>query len=263
MHHETNMIHQTAIVDPGAEIDADVDIGPYSIIGKDVSIGSGTRIGAHAVITGKTSIGANNHIFHHVSHGEQPQDKKYADEPTTLEIGDGNVIREFCTFNTGTVQDKGKTVVGNRNWVMAYVHIAHDCAVGDDVILANCTQLAGHVEIGDFAMLGGFTGIHQFCRVGAHALTGVGSVVLSDGPPYVTCNGNSAKPFGINAEGLKRRGFAGESIRTIRQAYKVLYRSSLSLEEAKEKISQMVKDASELAILSDFLSSSLSRGIIR
>ena len=263
MHHETNMIHQTAINDPGAEIYADVDIGPYSIIGKNVSIGSGTRIGAHVVITGKTSIGANNHIFHHVSLGEQPQDKKYADEPTTLEIGDGNVIREFCTFNTGTVQDKGKTVVGNRNWVMAYVHIAHDCAVGDDVILANCTQLAGHVEIGDFAMLGGFTGIHQFCRVGAHALTGVGSVVLSDVPPYVTCNGNSAKPYGINAEGLKRRGFTGESIRTIRQAYKVLYRSSLSLEEAKEKISQMVKDASELAILSDFLSSGLSRGIIR
>ncbi|MDA0238022.1 MAG: acyl-ACP--UDP-N-acetylglucosamine O-acyltransferase [Proteobacteria bacterium] len=257
------MIHQTAVIDLGAQISADVEIGAYSIIGKSVSIGSGTRIGSHTVITGKTSIGAKNHIFHHVSLGEQPQDKKYAGEETALEIGDGNVIREFCTFNTGTVQDKGKTVIGSRNWIMAYVHVAHDCIVGDDVILANCTQLSGHVEIGDFAMLGGFTCIHQFCRVGAHALTGLGSVVLSDVPPYVTCNGNAAKPHGINAEGLKRRGFSRESIRTIREAYKVLYRSSLSLEEAKEEISHMVKDAPELTILSDFLSSNLSRSVIR
>ena len=263
MYDEGSMIHQTAIIDPGAQISADVEVGPYSIIGKSVSIGSGTRIGAHAVITGKTSIGENNHIYHHVSLGEQPQDKKYMDEETGLEIGDDNVIREFCSFNTGTVQDKGKTVVGNRNWVMAYVHVAHDCIVGDDVILANCTQLAGHVEVGDFAMLGGFTGVHQFCRVGAHALTGVGSVVLSDVPPYVTCNGDSAKPHGINAEGLKRRGFGQEAIRTIRQAYKVLYRSSLSLEEAKEKICHMAKDSSEVKIVWDFLSSNLSRSIIR
>ena len=257
------MIHPTAIIEPGAKVFSNVEIGAYSVIGKDVSIGSGTRVGSHSLITGKTSIGKNNNIFHHVSLGEEPQDKKYAGEETTLEIGDSNVIREFCSFNTGTVQDKAKTVVGDRNWIMAYVHIAHDCVVGDDSILANCTQLAGHVEIGDFAMLGGFSGIHQFCRIGAHALTGVGSVVLSDVPPYVTCSGDAAKPHGINAEGLKRRGFSKDAIKRIRDAYKVLYRASLSLNEARLEITRMANESSELNLLSEFLSSTSGRSIIR
>ena len=257
------MIHPTAIIEPGAKVFSNVEIGAYSVIGKDVSIGSGTRVGSHSLITGKTSIGKNNNIFHHVSLGEEPQDKKYAGEETTLEIGDSNVIREFCSFNTGTVQDKAKTVVGDRNWIMAYVHIAHDCVVGDDSILANCTQLAGHVEIGDFAMLGGFSGIHQFCRIGAHALTGVGSVVLSDVPPYVTCSGDAAKPHGINAEGLKRRGFSKDAIKRIRDAYKVLYRASLPLNEARLEITRMANESSELNVLSEFLSSTSGRSIIR
>ena len=257
------MIHPTAIIEPGAKVFSNVEIGAYSVIGKNVSIGSGTRVGSHSLITGKTSIGKNNNIFHHVSLGEEPQDKKYAGEDTTLEIGDSNVIREFCSFNTGTVQDKAKTVVGDRNWIMAYVHIAHDCVVGDDSILANCTQLAGHVEIGDFAMLGGFSGIHQFCRIGAHALTGVGSVVLSDVPPYVTCSGDAAKPHGINAEGLKRRGFSKDAIKRIRDAYKVLYRASLSLNEARLEITRMANESSELNVLSEFLSSTSGRSIIR
>ena len=257
------MIHPTAIIEPGANVFSNVEIGAYSVIGKNVSIGSGTRVGSHSLITGKTSIGKNNNIFHHVSLGEEPQDKKYAGEETTLEIGDSNVIREFCSFNTGTVQDKAKTVVGDRNWIMAYVHIAHDCVVGDDSILANCTQLAGHVEIGDFAMLGGFSGIHQFCRIGAHALTGVGSVVLSDVPPYVTCSGDTAKPHGINAEGLKRRGFSRDAIKRIRDAYKVLYRASLPLTEARLEITRMANESSELNVLSEFLSSTSGRSIIR
>lgn len=263
MHYERSMIHKTAIVEPGAKIAEDVEIGAYSVIDKHVSIGSGTRIGNHSVITGKTVIGKNNRIFHHVSLGEQPQDKKYDGEETTLEIGDDNVIREFCSFNTGTIQDKVKTVVGDRNWIMAYVHIAHDCVVRDDTILANCTQLAGHVEVGDFAMLGGFSGIHQFCRIGAHALTGVGSVVLSDVPPYVTCSGDAAKPHGINAEGMKRRGYLPDQIKIIRDAYKVLYRSSLTLNDAKVEISRMAKESPDLIVLSEFLSSTSGRSIIR
>ena len=175
------MIHSTAIVHPGAKLSQDVEVGPFSVIGEHVEIGAGTRIGAHAVIAGHTRIGRENRIFHHVSLGESPQDKKYAGEPTRLEIGDNNVIREFCTFNTGTAQDLGYTRLGNDNWIMSYVHLAHDCVVGDHTILANCTQLAGHVEIGDHAILGGFTGVHQFCRVGAHAITGVGSVVAAEG----------------------------------------------------------------------------------
>jgi UDP-N-acetylglucosamine acyltransferase len=223
------MIHETAIVHGGANLASDVKIGPYSIVGEHVEIGAGTEIGAHAVIDGHTRIGSRNRIFHHVSLGEVPQDKKYSGEPTTLEIGDDNVIREFCTFNIGTVQDRGYTRLGDRNWVMAYVHMAHDTVVSNDVILANCTQLAGHVEVGDFAMLGGFTGVHQFCRVGAHAVTGVGSVVLADVPPFVTAMGNTAQPYGINSEGLKRRGFAAQTISGIRRAYKTLYRSGLKL----------------------------------
>jgi UDP-N-acetylglucosamine acyltransferase len=257
------MIHETAIVHPGAKLGEDVQIGPYSIVEEHVEIGDGTILGAHAVITGHTRIGRGNRIYHHVCLGEVPQDKKYAGENTRLEIGDDNVIREFCTFNIGTVQDRGYTRLGDRNWVMAYVHMAHDTVVGNDVILANCTQLAGHVEIGDFAMLGGFTGVHQFCRVGAHAVTGVGSVVLADVPPFVTAMGNTAKPYGINSEGLRRRGFSAETIAEIRRAYKLLYRSGLKLEEARAAIGERVQGCPELELLLGFLSSTSQRSIIR
>jgi len=257
------MIHETAIVHPGAKLAGDVQIGPYSVIGEHVEIGERTVIGAHAVITGHTRIGARNRILHHVALGEIPQDKKYGGEPTRLEIGDDNVIREFCTFNIGTAQDLGYTRLGDRNWIMAYVHLAHDCQVGNDTILANCVQLAGHVEIGDFAILGGFTGVHQFCRVGAHAITGVSSVVLADVPPFVMAMGNTAQPYGVNTEGLKRRGFAPAVIAQIRKAYKTLYRSGLKLEEARESIASQAKQCPDLGLLSEFLATTSQRSIIR
>jgi UDP-N-acetylglucosamine acyltransferase len=256
------MIHPSAIVDSKARLGAGVQVGPYTVIGPHVEIGEGTTIGAHAVIVGHTRIGRNNRIFHHATLGEAPQDKKYAGEPTRLEIGDDNLIREFCTFNTGTAQDLGVTTMGNNNWIMAYVHVAHDCVIGNQATLANCTQLAGHVIVGDHAVLGGFTGIHQFCRVGAHAMTGVGSVVLADVPPYVMAMGNTAQPHGINAEGLKRRGFSSESITAIRRAYKTLYKSGLGLEEAKQALREQVAAVPELALLVDFIDAS-KRSIIR
>lgn len=256
------MIHATAIVHPGARLGGNVEIGPYSVIGEHVEIGDDTRIGAHVVIAGNTRIGRGNKIFNHVSLGEAPQDKKYAGEPTRLEIGDNNVIREFCTFNIGTVQDLGYTRLGNDNWIMSYVHLAHDCVVGNNTILANCTQLAGHVEVFDFAVLGGFTGVHQFCRVGAHAITGVGSVVLADVPPFVTAMGNTAQPHGINSEGLKRRGFTAEGIAEIRRAYKTLYRSGLTFEQAKRALDEKAATVPEIKVLADFLAGS-KRSIIR
>jgi UDP-N-acetylglucosamine acyltransferase len=257
------MIHETAIVHPGARLGSGVRIGPYSIIGEHVEIGEESVIGTHAVITGHTRIGARNRILHHVSLGEMPQDKKYAGEPTRLEIGNDNVIREFCTFNIGTAQDLGYTRLGDRNWIMAYVHLAHDCEVGNDTILANCVQLAGHVEIGDFAILGGFTGVHQFCRVGAHAITGVGSVVLADVPPFVMAMGNTAQPHGLNTEGLKRRGFSPNVIKELRGAYKLLYRSGLKLDEAREAIAKQAKNCPELDMLVQFLATCSKRSIIR
>jgi UDP-N-acetylglucosamine acyltransferase len=256
------MIHPTAIVHPGAKLANDVEVGPYSIIGEHVQVGEGSRIGAHAVISGHTRIGRGNRIFHHVSLGEMPQDKKYAGEPTRLEIGDNNVIREFCTFNIGTAQDLGYTRLGNDNWIMSYVHLAHDSVVGDNTILANCTQLAGHVEIGDYAILGGFTGVHQYCRVGAHAITGVGSVVLADVPPFVTAMGNTAQPHGINTEGLRRRGFPDGTITQLRRAYKTLYKSGLTLDEAKRALEAQVAECPEVGLLLEFLSTS-RRSIIR
>jgi UDP-N-acetylglucosamine acyltransferase len=256
------VIHPTAIVHPGARLAEGVEVGPYAVIGEHVEIGAGTTVGAHAVIVGRTRIGRNNRIFHHATLGEAPQDKKYAGEPTRLEIGDDNTIREFCTFNTGTVQDLGVTRMGNGNWIMAYVHVAHDCQIGDSTTLANCTQLAGHVTVGDHAVLGGFTGIHQFCRVGAHAMTGVGSVVLADVPPYVMAMGNTAEPHGINSEGLKRRGFSAESIGGIRRGYKTLYKSGLGLEEAKQALRQQVAECPELGPFVDFIEAS-KRSIIR
>lgn len=255
-------IHATAIIDASAEIDSSVEIGAYSVIGPNVKIGAGTRVAGHVMINGPTTIGQNNHIFQYSSLGEAPQDKKYKDEPTLLEIGDNNTIREFCTFNRGTVQDKGITKVGNDNWVMAYVHIAHDCQVGNHTILANNSSLAGHVDIDDHAILGGFTLIHQFCKVGSHVITAVGSVVFKDIPPYVTAAGYDAKPHGINAEGLKRRGFSAESILQIKRAYKTLYRNGLTLDEAKAELAIMQKTTPEIALFTDFLKLS-TRGIVR
>ena len=256
------MIHPTAIVHPNAKLGSHVEIGAYSIIGEHVEIGDGSRVGPHAVITGHTRIGQGNHIFQFVSLGEQPQDKKYAGEPTRLEIGDHNTIREFCTFNTGTVQDNGVTRIGNHNWIMAYVHIAHDCAVGDHTIFANNASLAGHVEVADYAILGGFTGVHQFCRVGAHVITGIASVVRQDIPPFITASGNPAAPHGLNAEGLKRRGFSTEALAALKRAYKTLYKSGLGLNEAADAIAQEAAKQPELQPLADFLQIP-GRGIVR
>ena len=232
------MIHSTAIVHPGARLAADVEVGPYALIGEHVEIGAGTVVGPHAVVSGHTRIGRDNRIFQFASVGEIPQDKKYGGEPTRLEIGDNNTIREFCTFNIGTAQDMGVTRVGNDNWVMAYVHVAHDCQVGSDTVLANVVQLAGHVTIDDFVILGGGTMVHQFCRVGVHAFIAGGSIVLRDVPPYVMAGGNSAEPHGINSEGLKRHGLSAETIESVRRAYKTLYRSGLSFEDAKQAIAE-------------------------
>lgn len=257
------MIHATAIVHPRAHLGANVSVGPYSIIGEHVELGDGTQVGAHAVITGHTRIGRDNRIFQFVSLGEVPQDKKYAGEPTRLEIGDRNMIREFCTFNLGTAQDVGVTRIGDDNWIMAYVHIAHDCQVGNHTIFANNASLAGHVQLGDHVVLGGFTGVHQFCKVGAHVITAVNSAVYKDIPPYVLAAGSDgAKPNGINSEGLKRRGFSTESIAVVKQAYKTLYRNSLSLEEAKVALLEQAQTHAEVQLIVDFLATS-TRGIIR
>jgi len=255
-------IHPTALIDPKAELDSSVEVGAYSVIGAGVRVSANTRIGSHVVLKGPTTIGKNNQIFQYSSLGEQPQDKKYKDEPTELVIGDGNTIREFCTFNRGTVQDKGVTSIGNDNWIMAYVHIAHDCTIGNNTIFANNSSLAGHVDIHDYAILGGFTLIHQFCKIGSHVITAVGSVVFKDIPPYVTAAGYDAKPHGINAEGLKRRGFTADEITQIKRAYKALYRNGLSLEEAKVELAAMHAISNKIELLSDFLTLS-TRGIIR
>jgi len=255
-------IHSTAIIDPKAELADDVIVGAFTTIGPNVKIDSGTTIASHVVINGHTTIGKHNQIFQFSSLGEAPQDKKYQGEPTQLEIGDHNTIREFCTFNRGTVQDKGITKIGNHNWIMAYVHIAHDCFVHNNTILANNSSLAGHVDIDEYAILGGFTLVHQFCKIGQHVITAVGSVVFKDIPPYVTASGYDANPHGINAEGLKRRGFSAESITNIKRAYKTLYRQSLTLDEAKVVLTQQSLTTPELSLLVEFLNQS-TRGIIR
>ncbi|MQY50403.1 acyl-ACP--UDP-N-acetylglucosamine O-acyltransferase [Rhodocyclus tenuis] len=257
-----SQIHPTAIVHAGARLGENVSIGPYSIIGEHVEIGEGTSVGPHVVISGHTRIGRDNRIFQFSSLGEVPQDKKYAGEPTRLEIGDRNTIREFCTFNLGTAQDAGVTRIGDDNWVMAYVHIAHDCQVGNKTIFANNSQLAGHVHVDDWAILGGYTGVHQFCRIGAHCMTAVGTVVLQDVPPYVTAAGNSASPFGINSEGLKRRGFTPEALLALKRAYRTLYKAGLRLEEARSKLEEEVGAHPEVQLILDFLQTS-TRGIIR
>ena len=256
------MIHPTAIVHPDAKIGSNVSIGAYSIIGEHVEIGDNTSIAAHVIVAGHTRIGADNRIFQFSSIGEVPQDKKYAGEPTRLEIGDRNTIREFCTFNIGTAQDIGVTRLGDDNWIMAYVHIAHDCQVGNRTIFANNAQLAGHVHVDDWAILGGYTGIHQFCRVGAHTMTAVGTVVLQDIPPYVMAAGNTASPYGINAEGLKRRGFSADALMALKRAYRTLYKSGLMLDEARTRLEAEVKEHAEIQPILDFLAVS-KRGIIR
>lgn len=256
------MIHPSALIHPQARLDANVSVGAYSIVGEHVEIGAGTRIGPHVVIEGHTRIGRNNRIFQFCSLGASPQDKKYADEPTRLEIGDGNTIREFCTFNCGTAQDAGVTRLGHDNWIMAYVHLAHDCQIGDHTIFANNAQLAGHVHVGDHAILGGFTGVHQFVRIGAHSFTAIATVLVHDLPPYVMAAGDTAKPYGINTEGLRRRGFSADAMAAIKLAYKTLYKSGLTLDQAKVQLAAQASGCAEIGVLSDFLQGS-TRGIVR
>ncbi|MDP9108920.1 MAG: acyl-ACP--UDP-N-acetylglucosamine O-acyltransferase [Pseudomonadota bacterium] len=260
-------IHSTALIDPAAALDSSVEVGPYSIIGPHVQIGSGTRIGPHVVIDGHTTIGSDNTLYQFSSIGAAPQDKKYAGEPTRLEIGDRNTIREFCTFNLGTVQDVGVTRLGSDNWMMAYVHLAHDCQIGNHTIFANNAQLAGHVEVGDWAILGGFSNVHQFCKIGAHAMVGMSTSLTQDVPPYVTLSGNPAAAHGINAEGLKRRGYNREQIAAVRHAYKLLYKSGLTMEEAKAALTGFAAtlppaEAAAVQLLRTFLDTA-TRGIVR
>ena len=256
------MIHETAIVSEHADIAEGVSVGPYSIIGPDVSIDSETIIESHVVITGRTKIGKQNHFYPFSTIGESPQDMKYESENTKLEIGDRNTIRESCTINKGTAQDVGVTRLGNDNWIMAYVHIAHDCQIGNNTVFANNTTLGGHIEVGDYVIFGGFSGAHQFCKIGSHSFLGIYSGVAKDLPPYVIVSGQPAVPRGINLEGLKRRGFTSEQIRNIKTAYKLLYTSGLRLEEAQEKISGLDEVSNELQVMLDFLQAS-TRGIIR
>jgi UDP-N-acetylglucosamine acyltransferase len=254
------VIHPTAIVEPGAKLAPDVQVGPYSIIGPEVEIDSGTVVGPHVVINGRTRIGKHNHIYQFASVGEANQDKKYSGEPTETVIGDNNVIREFVTIHRGTAQDRGRTEIGDDNLLMAYVHVAHDCVIGDHCILANNATLAGHVVLEDWVILGGFTGIHQFCRIGSHAFTAIGAAVTKDIPPYLMADGQPVVPRGLNSEGLRRRGFSAEDIQTIKKAYKLLYRSQLTLNEALERIEAL--DAPLLRPFVEFIRQS-ERGIIR
>ena len=257
-----NKIHPTAIVDPGAKLSDKVEIGPYSVIGKYVEIGEGSVIGNHVTITGHTKIGKANKIFHYCSLGEAPQDKKYNNEPTSLGIGDRNTIREFCTFNCGTAQDKKVTTIGNDNWIMAYVHIAHDCELGNNLILANNSSLAGHVEIDDYAILGGFTLVHQFCKIGSHSITAVGSVIFKDVPPFIIAAGYNAKPNGINSEGLKRRDFSSDDVALIKKGYKVIYRDGNTINEAINILQGMAENSLVINPYIDFIEKS-TRGIVR
>jgi len=256
------MIHKTAIIDPSAILADNVTIGAYSIIGANVEIGANCEIGPHVVINGPTKIGNNNKIYQFSSIGEDPQDKKYAGEATLLEIGDNNLIRECVTVNRGTVQGGGITKIGSDNWIMAYVHIAHDCILGNDNIIANNTSLAGHVSIDDFVILGGFSLVSQFNKIGSYAFSAMGSVISRNIPPYVLVSGHMAKPIGVNVEGLRRRHFSDEQIKNIKQAYKLVYRSGLRIEEAELKLEQLSQDQPELAILCEFLNIQQG-GIIR
>ena len=256
------MIDPRALIDDRAEIDEGVTIGPFTTIGPGVSIGRGTEIGPHVVISRNTTIGRDNRIFQFASVGEDPQDKKYAGEETFLEIGDRNVIREFATVNRGTVQDKGRTLIGSDNLLMAYTHVAHDCRIGDHTILANAASLGGHVDVEDWAILGGFTIVHQFCRIGAHSFCGMGSAISKDVPPYVTVGGHPAKPHGINSEGLRRRGFPDEQIQAIKRGYKLIYMQQLKLDEAIDRIEADSGEGEAVRRLVDFLRNR-ARSIVR
>jgi UDP-N-acetylglucosamine acyltransferase len=255
-------IHPSAIVDPKARLGAGVAVGPYCVIGPQVEIGEETRVGAHVVLDGRTRIGRRNRIHPFASIGGPPQDKKYAGEDSAVEIGDGNTIREYVTINRGTALEAGVTRVGDDNWIMAYVHFAHDCAIGSHTIVANACQLAGHVTLGDWAILGATTLVHQFVRIGAHSFTGMGTYLPQDLPPYVTAAGNTAKPYGINSEGLKRRGFSADAINALKRAYRTLYRSSLGLDEARSELQGQAREFPEVGLIVDFLNDS-QRGILR
>ena len=256
------MIHPSALIDPGANIGANVSIGAFSIIGAGVEIGDDCEIGPHVVIEGPTRIGPRNRFFQFSSIGAAPQDKKFHGEQTSLEIGADNTIREFVTLNRGTEEGGGVTRIGDRNWIMAYVHLAHDCIVGNDCIFANASSLAGHVRVDDFVILGGFSLVHQFCQIGAHAFTAMGSVINRDVPPYTVVAGSYAEPRGINSEGLKRRGFSPESIMSIKRAYRTLYLSGMPLADARAEIAKAAEATDELRILSEFIDRS-ERSLIR
>ena len=255
-------IHPTAIVDPTAVLADDAEVGPYSIIGAGATIGAGTVIGPHVVIGARTRLGARNRVFQFASIGEIAQDRKYSGEPTTTTIGDDNVFREFSTVHGGTVQDRGDTAIGDHNLFLAYTHVAHDCVVGSRTTFSNNAQIAGHVRIEDWAVLGAFAGVHQFCRVGAHTMVAAFAVVLQDVPPFVTVQGYPAKPHGTNSEGLRRRGYAADELLAIRRAYKTLYREGLSLDEARERIAAAAAATPALAPLAQFLANA-GRGIVR
>lgn len=256
------MIHPTAVIDPGANLDSSVEVGPFAVIGPEVDIDAGTRIGPHAVIRGPSRIGRENRIFQFASVGEDPQDKKYNGEPTRLEIGDRNQIRESVTLHRGTAQDRGVTRIGDDNLFMAYTHVAHDCHIGNQVIMANAASLGGHVEIGDWVILGGFTIVHQFCRIGAHAFCAMGSVLTRDVPPYVMVGGHPAEPRGINSEGLRRREFDADTLRALKRAYRLLYLSGLKRDTALERIREMAHAHPQLHGFADFIAAS-ERSIVR
>ena len=258
----SDLIHSTAIISDSASIEDGVKIGPYSVIGDDVRIGAGTRIDSHVVINGPTTIGADNHIYQFASVGDDPQDKKYADEPTELIIGDRNVIREYCTMSRGTIQDESVTRLGDDNLIMAYVHIAHDCVIGNNCILANNATLAGHVHVGDWVIFAGFSGAHQFCRIGSHSFLGMYAGTSRYVPAYTMVFGQPAAPKGINSEGLKRRDFSIEQIRNIKNAYRIVYRQGKKLNEAIDEIEVLVEDQPELAVFLESLRSP-DRGVVR
>lgn len=257
-----DLIHSTAIIDPDAQLAADVKVGAYAIIGADVTLDSGCVVEPHVVITGPSNIGKNNHFYQFCSIGAAPQDKKYRDEPTRLVIGDGNTFRENVTVNRGTVQDRGETTIGNGNWIMAGVHIAHDCVIGSNTIFANATALAGHVIVEDYAILGGYTLVHQFCSIGAHSFCGMGSVINQDVPNFVVVSGNLAQPRGVNLEGLKRRGFTADQLGLVKKAYRTLYRKDLRLAQAIEELIDLNDSQATLSGLIEFLQHA-ERGIVR
>ena len=261
-----SLIHPSAVIDPAAELDSSVSVGPYAVIGPKVRIGANTKVGAHCVIEGDTTLGEGNHIFQFASLGAQPQDKKYAGEPTKLVIGNRNTVREFCTFNTGTVQDRGETTIGDDNWIMAYVHIAHDCIIGNQTTLANNTTLAGHVQVGDWVTIGGLTGVLQRMRIGAHAMVGFQAHVNKDVPPFMTVDGNPLAVRSVNLIGIKRRGFSDARVAAVREMHKLLYRQGLTLDQAVQAMQVLKIDtpeaAQDVAFMQDFLASA-ANGITR